>query len=1169
MALTRITKNVIKDSTITESKFENTYLDARQSDIAEESIIFQSAVKFRSGSSGIEYLIADSTTGIVNLQSSSDEVTVLNISTGSITVSGNVTVSNGKVQGAKVAFGDGLVTEPSLYFSSATNLQTGFYRETTPNNSISVAIDGVKTLGISSQAISLGSNRIDILTTVGNYTEIIGFNNNTSTFGGTNTKLSIKVADTDVINVRSVDNSDVNYTNGEKRVGINVNNPTAMLDVGGKIKATEYEGIGDSSLPVVPITKGGTGISSTGVSEQLIRVNAARTGFEYFTFKSGDINNLGSFNVSGDPSIYKVNGYGNTTFEGASGFLQLSLDSISSWRVGQDIKIFGVNTKDLDSYSSGGSAGNLYNQWKTNQVEIPANKVTPNGADSSSVVRYTYYAALLNTKTGVVSSLARLNHDAPPTEGNAYVVNFPLGNFNNTIYNTVKLPRPISNPGNHAILLYRKIQFITGNPTPVNDRDGNLISGHNDRYNLIAIIGQRDIGNSTTQNFIYQDYGPFDRTTWSDLNEDGTYSYKYQEMTNIKVSYTEEDIIANKPSIPGWTIRTVLEIDETNKKLTISGSSNSTTDETNLTKLDTYTSGGSGQITYFDGADTNTEVPSELVRSSEDYPRYNDIQICHDDTLGIQTAIDQQVIKGLRSLFLIGGTYLVRRLSIPSNFSLIGSGKASILKKQYFDNEFELNTGVIEYNRTYAALWLRNPVDSLGAASESTSQPIRDVTVRDLVIDGNYNSNIRFGLNTLPESNTLVYADEINNVNFSSLDIKNSIGDALTVKNSTRVSIQNCNIFDNSLTYQTFDNPLQATDTTVLKVSDTAFLSNPGPADITTSEVVAFNSCIIRNSGTGLRIFGARSTNTENNLILGPDDEWIPTEDIYDSDYNSVNITCDKTSGTGTGGKIKFTYLENNVAKDLTNTTVSTSVYKIKVDTAGNELIDGGPLVYRLNDQPTNSEISVLDSQVTDGVNGGVEISIPSGRIPDPSNGGSNYDVSLTSGQAVHVIPYRKTFESGLFQNNYNYIIYTLFGDETVAVGGADSYMIEGATEYDNIKNEYVIAIKFDNLTDFQVGDIITLREHNTPYNLPTILTVAQRQFSSVVNSWTLRLQYNSIGETFNQFLAANNSSNGEFDSGNNTLNALANGAQTSQDYKGYIEKRRSFTIAKGIIGVV
>ncbi len=1164
MALTRITKSVIKDSTITENKFQNTYLDADAPDIAQQSITFESSVIFKNGPGGSAYLSAES--GIINLEAPSDGINVLNISTGSITVSGNITVDNGTIQGPKVAFGDGLVTTPSLYFSSSTNTQTGFYRETSPNNSISVAVDGVKTLGISPGAISLGSNKIDILTTSGNYTEIIGFDtsNNSNTLGGINTKLSIKVADTDVLNIRSVDSNNANYTGDEKRVGINVSDPTAMLDVGGTIKATQYEGIGSSSLPVVPIDKGGTGLNSTGFSEQLIRVNAERTGFEYYTFNSGDINNLGSFNVSGDSKIYKVEAYSETSFEGVTGFLKLKLvDPITTWRVGQDIKIFGINTKNIDSYSSTGNNTNLYNQWKDNQISTNSNKVTPNGADSSSLVRYSYYAALLNTKTGVVSSLARLNHDAPSAEGDAYVVNSPLGNFNNTIYNTVPLARPISSPGSHAILLYRKIKFITGNPTPVNDRDGNLIPGHNDRYNLIAIIGQRDIGSATQQNFVYQDYGPFDRTTWSDLNDDGTYSYKYQEMSNIKVTYTEDDIISDNPSIPGWTIRTVLEIDEVNRELTISGSSNSVVDQTSLTALGNY-----DNETYLTGADTNIEIPSKLVRSNEIYPRYNDIQVCHDDTLGLQTAIDQQVQKGLRSLFLIGGSYLIRRLTIPSNFSLVGSGKASVLKKQYFDNEYELNTGILEYSRNYAALWLRNPVDSLGDASTSESQPNNDITVRDLVIDGNYNSNIRFGISTQPSSNTLVYADEINNVNFSSLDIKNSIGDGLTAKDSTRMSISNCNIFDNSLTYQSFDNPLQATNTTVLKVSDTAFLSNPGPADITTSEVVAFNSCIIRNCGTGLRIFGARSINTENNLILGPDDEWIPTEDIYDSDYNSVNITCDKTTGTGTGGKIKFTYLENNVAKDLTNTTVKTTVYKIKVDTNGNELIDGGPLVYRLNDQPFNPEESVLNTQITDDVNGGVEISIPSGRPTDPN---ILYDVSKTSGQAVHVIPYRRTFDSGVFQNNYNYLIYTLVGDETVAVGGADDYMIVGAVEYDGgtDKQEYVIAIKFENLTDFEIGDIITLREHNTPYDLPPNLTVAKIQFSSIVNSWTLRLQYNKIGETFNQYHLANND-NGQWDEVNKRLGIdLPNGPQTSQDYKGYIEKRRSFTIAKGIIGVV
>ena len=100
------------------------------------------------------------------------------------------------------------------------------------------------------------------------------------------------------------------------------------------------------------------------------------------------------------------------------------------------------------------------------------------------------------------------------------------------------------------------------------------------------------------------------------------------------------------------------------------------------------------------------------------------------------------------------------------------------------------------------------------------------------------------------------------------------------------------------------------------------------------------------------------------------------------------------------------------------------------------------------------------------------------------------------------------------------------------------------------------------------------MREHNTPYNLPINLVVASIRFNSVVNLWTLRLQYNpSDGETFNEYHANNNSANGQWDETQNGQNAalidLAPGPKDSQNYKGYIEKKRSFTIAKGIIGVV
>jgi len=1162
MAITRITQNVIKDSTITEGKFADTYLDAAKPDTASQAITFESNVFMDAGSGGITYFSADAGTGVVTLNAPNNNAVVLSVAVGSISVGGNIISGSGTLGGDRLQVGDGTNNAPGLYFKDSPNESSGIYRSNNPNESVEVAADGAKVLGLAREVISLGSNIVQILTTSENYTQLLSFNTGDSSlyFGESNSKLRLRVDGQNVVNVRGVDATNTAYGNNEKRVGINVDDPQATLDVGGSIRATSYENIEPDDLPVVPVSKGGTGLSTIGQAEQLIRINTEGTAFEYYTLNTGDVNNLGSFKVSGDDSVYDVLSRGTTTYQGSPGFLQLTLSSVSTWEPGMEIKLFGVNTTELAQYDINGDPANIYNTWKSTQVDQNPNRVTANNTGGTGTVRYTYYAALLNVKTGVVSSLARLKHDAPAGEGDAYVVNRPLGEFNDQIYNTVPLQRPIAGR-NHAILLYRYIKNIGGGTLPgTNDIDGNPVENHNNRVNLIAMIGQRDIGSPSTSSFNYLDYGPFDRTSWGFFNTDGSYSSQYQEIRSVKLSYTLADILAQQPSTPGWSTRTVLEVDYDLNTLTISNPTGSL-DQTSLSLLANY-----DNVTYLTGEQENF-IPTELtpLNQAAIYPEYNRIQVVHDDTVGIQTAIQQQINKGLRSLFLIGGSYLVRRLDIPSSFSLVGSGKASKIRKQFFDTSFDTAGVSNEYSRQYAALWCRSPFDQAGNPTNNTSLSIEDVTIRDLVVDGNNHCNFRGGINTRPEANTLIFANDIRNVNLSSLDIRNSVGDGITAERATRMSVQNCNIFDNSITYQTFDSPLQATDATVLKVSDSAFLSCPGPVDITTSEVVAFNSCIIRNCGTGLRIFGTRSANTENNLILGPDDEWIPTEDIYDTDYNSVNITCDKTTGTGTGGFIRFTYVEENIAKDLSNTVLNTAVYKIKLDNAGNELIDGSALTYKLDDIQTNPSISVLNTEIYDQENGGIQISIPSGRVPDGQDG-STYDITQTSGKAVHVIPFRKVFEQGLFQTNYNYLVYTVVGDESVAVGAADDYMIESAVGYDGINQQYIVAIRFENLADFSVGDIVTLREHLTEYSIPPNLTIADRVFNTQVNLWTLILEYNSSdGTTFNQYHKQVNEPRGFWDDANQELTV----SFPDNTKRGYIEKKRSFTIAKGIIGVV
>ena len=114
--------------------------------------------------------------------------------------------------------------------------------------------------------------------------------------------------------------------------------------------------------------------------------------------------------------------------------------------------------------------------------------------------------------------------------------------------------------------------------------------------------------------------------------------------------------------------------------------------------------------------------------------------------------------------------------------------------------------------------------------------------------------------------------------------------------------------------------PVNAQESEVLRISNCLFENYSGSVDISVTSVASINGNIIRNAGTGLRLYAASKVNTNNNIILGPADEFVATPDIYDSDFNSVNITVQQ--GINFTSPV-FLYLENGEAKDLSSSQVS------------------------------------------------------------------------------------------------------------------------------------------------------------------------------------------------------------------------------------------------------
>ena len=140
MALTRITSNVIKDQTIQEGKFDKTYLDATQADIATQKITFQSDLEIKVGSTGATYFNASG--NLVTIGQGN-----ITLDNGSITLVGTNRVNTPFLN----LNSNGTFASPAIYFNSS--LGTGLFVSNTPDT-LGLTVDGVSQLELTATDIT-------------------------------------------------------------------------------------------------------------------------------------------------------------------------------------------------------------------------------------------------------------------------------------------------------------------------------------------------------------------------------------------------------------------------------------------------------------------------------------------------------------------------------------------------------------------------------------------------------------------------------------------------------------------------------------------------------------------------------------------------------------------------------------------------------------------------------------------------------------------------------------------------------------------------------------------------------------------------------------------------------------------------------------------------------
>ena len=598
----------------------------------------------------------------------------------------------------------------------------------------------------------------------------------------------------------------------------------------------------------------------------------------------------------------------------------------------------------------------------------------------------------------------------------------------------------------NGLLIYRQEFVGTGNATNRNTSDGKLI----------AILGRKELGTSNLTSLNYKDYGNYDQTAWAGKGTSNEFIGSGTTTNQIHFPLTPSG------HRRGWSI-------------------------------DKIVSAGSSSITLSNNYNLNSG---------------NDVKVVHDNTSSFSTVIDAVSANGGNTLTLSGGTYLTNKLILPTGFTLQGSGKNTIIKRQYFGNDLDDGDGNS----------LTSDGNFVGIGTTNGS----DVTISNITFDGNNVNNVNYESDS---DNYLLYFKGVSSSLFKDIEIRNSSASGLYLRESERVSVENSTFVDGSLTDRYYYQPIDAQSSKVFRLNDCLIENFPGSVDISVVEVASTGGNIIRNCGTGIDVYATGKITTSNNIILGPADEWFPSPDIYDSDWDGINIYI-RRGETFEGPVLQ--YLEDGNPKDISSTQLSMLSAGI-----GTMVGLGGTNANQVGLGATFLPLNLLtpNSGIFGRENGYIQVGLTSDQT-------ATLGISSSIGYQIIAAEFQNV-PTGLS---------TTVGIATGYWGGDGAFTgnLGGGTKIGSGCTNYVIRLSDSNqVSTFAEGDVVKLVGHELTPDPSTLEFTVGKIHDGALKHLELRFNPNP---------------------GTTTVNTTG-GSNATPD-TGFIYKKKVFLIAKGRVGV-
>ena len=266
------------------------------------------------------------------------------------------------------------------------------------------------------------------------------------------------------------------------------------------------------------------------------------------------------------------------------------------------------------------------------------------------------------------------------------------------------------------------------------------------------------------------------------------------------------------------------------------------------------------------------------------------VTVVHNDTAYLQEKINESSDSNRNFLELESKVYYVSELILPNKFTLAGMSDKTQIKK-------------LPWSSANSNKIIRG------------SGMLSNVSVEKLEINGSMQNQFLVDASSDESANYAIHLQG-NTINFDRVVVSNTIGGGISSKQSTDLRIADCKISNSGLSDQFDASPILADECTNLRITGTHTENFASAIDISLTNIGVVTGNIVKNCGSGILTFGSRNLLSSPNLILGPAGEFIPGPDIYNSEYDAVNINISGVIGAFFSDT--YVYQENGELFDLT-----------------------------------------------------------------------------------------------------------------------------------------------------------------------------------------------------------------------------------------------------------